>query len=428
MASKSEIQFVLKINSLDTLSPEDLSKLLLLLIKHEQATGGPYILSQSIRLNVKLNSHISTLFSKQGKYLTPTIQYLLSMGSLAPKKTKTIHSAKSDATPTPHRQELNAIHNTAHSVIIGQLSPELVSHVLPVFNKVIQTDQHGELSKLSSVFYAALSQSTNTNLHTSHLIDPALAGLANIYVWLAYSLYDGALDNTTYTTTSKINSIAANCIARLAESTYQKAGVNNAIVSSLFNQVDMANATELLHCQLPVENGSITITHIPSRSFLKKLLYQKSALHYAGPLAIAKAEQSGNGRQKSILSTLNSYCSARQLADDIHDWEDDIRSGRITYAVAVLMRMAKIQPGNHSVENLVKKLKKVYWEFGLEHLLNESTEMAQSAESGYIEVFGFIPRSVFHTLTTAPIIRANEKALAQLNYDKQFLKIAARLP
>lgn len=122
---------------------------------------------------------------------------------------------------------------------------------------------------------------------------------------------------------------------------------------------------------------------------------------------------------------LDLYCAARQLNDDIHDWQDDLRHGKITYVVAKLFDLAQILPGeSYKIEPLIKTLQKVFWETGLEELLNKCNTLAKKSLQGFRATLNVIAGSSFEIATLDPIISSTQQALKQHTFNKEFLELA----
>lgn len=115
------------------------------------------------------------------------------------------------------------------------------------------------------------------------------------------------------------------------------------------------------------------------------------------------------------------YCAARQLNDDIHDWEDDLSNGRITYVSSLLLRQAHIKPGEHLLQELMPKLRKIFWDSELENMLITAHNMAQSAKQEFVTKLGVAPDSPFLDVTVVPIIIATSKALHDLKRTKHVI-------
>lgn len=406
------------IQSLNDLTPSTMADLLHFLVEKEQAPGGPYSLSPHIKQNVRLNFHIYRLFSRAGKRLVPTQDYVLSLRSLLTHKEKThLQQLVSQESNQQAHHPNNNTYVPIQKTLAATLIPELQQLADPILQKIIQIDAHGEISLLSKLFFESSAGTKPQKTPSKDTL--ALLGQANTYTWLAYSLYDCQIDEQT----SPLTIATANIIQRFAYHSYLNAGVTLKQLEKAFTDTDCANALEIAYCRVPVTTTTITIQHIPTKKLLTSLLSQRSVVHCLGPLWLIPAN-TRSGPSRAVKRVFNLYCAARQLNDDIHDWEDDIRNGRITYVTAALLQAAQIEPGTHRLHILVKKFRQLLWEGELYRLLSDGLAMAEDAQKGYIEKLNLKPSSPFEEATIQPILQSYQAALKQLEYDKEFVKHA----
>lgn len=408
------IKRILSLSSISNLSAEELSDLLAFLVDHEYAPGGPYLFSDSPPENVKMNAKIYTLMLKAGKKLPRTLEYITSSCELLSHQEralfKQLTQQPDDKTTHPRSTPFD------ESLVEKNLAPELYAEVEPILKKLISVDAHGEITELLSLFAASFSKQMNT---TRVRINFEKLGAANLYTWLAYTLYDTLLDEHP----SPLLLPAANCLHRLAVATYIENGVSAALVQKEFNKVDSANALEILYCRVPVTDKHIQIQQLPQKKVLNQLLSGRSSVHYLGLLAFYTCISQKSVAPARIAQILNFYLAARQLNDDIHDWEEDLVAGRITYVVAQLLQKARTTKGSHRISPLRSELRVLFWDTEMEILLNYCLKMAATAKAGLIEELGMPQDAPFILTTIEPIIKACQSALDQHDFNKKFLQI-----
>jgi hypothetical protein len=78
-------------------------------------------------------------------------------------------------------------------------------------------------------------------------------------------------------------------------------------------------------------------------------------------LAVAHISKWDPNATKQLEAGLRHYLIARQLSDDIHDWQEDIRAGQISAVVTQLLKHADIKTGEHPIEQLINELQDVFW-------------------------------------------------------------------
>lgn len=181
--------------------------------------------------------------------------------------------------------------------------------------------------------------------------------LANLYGWSAYTIYDDFLDNEGVGQLLPV----ANVALRRCLEIFQNA-LDKKFVTKTFNTIEAANAWELRHCRYRVERHYVWLADPPAFGNLQKLA-ERSVGHLLAPMAILElAGYSVTSTQAEHLhKALRHYLIARQLNDDMHDWEEDIRRGSITYVVASILTALKIKPGKQPLDKLIPLMKKQFW-------------------------------------------------------------------
>jgi hypothetical protein len=187
--------------------------------------------------------------------------------------------------------------------------------------------------------------------------------LANFFGWMAYAIYDDALDGEDGAALIP----CANFFLRALTEIYHSLGTRAAGIVPLFkntmNRIDNANAWEQHHCRIPAGSDATpgNVLTRPSPSFDDhETLADRSIGHAMGPLAIlllagyaAESEE-----YKKVESFFCHYLIARQLHDDAHDWAEDLLRGRVNSVGIIVLNNFKKK---YSIAAL-PKLKKIFWE------------------------------------------------------------------
>lgn len=283
-----------------------------------------------------------------------------------------------------------------------------------------RADASYEIRLLSTFFVESL---TDTVASFSHTERPKALNKANLNTWVAYSLYDDFVDDEGDPRLLPV----ANVSHRRALGVYdaQAEGSQEArhLVETTFDQMDAANAWEVLHTRYTVDTTTITVGPLPNYG-QKILLAERAGAHILGPLLIALLDTTASKAQyEELKEGLQHYLIARQLNDDVHDWVKDLRAGHISPVVAALLQKAKIQEGLHELDPLVAILQKTFWQSGLESVSEEILTHTQAAEqallaSGLVKMDG-----IFINKTLRPIVQSAQKALTKHRSEKQFLEI-----
>lgn len=203
------------------------------------------------------------------------------------------------------------------------------------------------------------------------LIRPLLAGrrelfknlsLATLYGWTAYTIYDDFLDSEG---DPQFLSVANSSLRDSLKHFYQALPGNKvfqALVDSTFDTIDSANAWELEHCRMAVTGQAITIGKLPH--YTKTLdLANRSLGHILAPIGVLAAQgiTPDDPRARQITLALRHYIAARQINDDLHDWQQDLRGGIITCVIARLLQESAVPAGTHTFARLIPKLQQRFW-------------------------------------------------------------------
>lgn len=227
-----------------------------------------------------------------------------------------------------------------------------------IIEKVLCADKKHEITLLP--FYFARSLGLPLNIHTIEKC--RLLGLANMLCWAAYTIYDDLLDDE-----GKLKLLPAANIAHRASLTAYRRALGEMsdflfYVEDGFAGMDEANTWELKHCRFTVKENKIHVLDLPDYGELD-VLANRAFGHVLGPLAVVFVlHDSATDRQKGVIeSGLRHYLIARQLNDDLHDWQRDIQKGQITYVVAAILRDLAIPPGVYNLDQLLAAMKLCFW-------------------------------------------------------------------
>jgi hypothetical protein len=215
-------------------------------------------------------------------------------------------------------------------------------------DRICQADKNFEITLLPQQFAAALKNpATLTNSQYTAL------GLASLYGWIAYTIYDDFLDSEGIPANLPI----ANIAMRASLDCFRRALPDHQefqdYVQETFTAMDQANAWEVSFCRFVVKDGNITIPQLP-RYGDGKVLAHRSFAHALAPIAVIAHQGLLRSRNAHhIASAFRHYLIARQLNDDLHDWLKDMQVGHANYVVAAILRDMQIKPGTYALKALI---------------------------------------------------------------------------
>jgi hypothetical protein len=222
-------------------------------------------------------------------------------------------------------------------------------------SRISRVDHSYEIGLLATRFAPSLGDRRPAKLILDNL------GIANLYNWAAYITYDDILDEDSGTSLLPIANTALRASVDLFYSTIPSEAFRTT-VRETFDTVDAANSWELAYCRFPVSERVITVGALPNYGNLQNL-YGRSLTHslpIIGTL-VAAGIPFESSTTTSVVGAFKQYLCVRQLSDDLHDWEEDVRAGHISYVVSNILHHARITRGDYELDKLVSRLEKVHF-------------------------------------------------------------------
>jgi len=263
---------------------------------------------------------------------------------------------------------------------IAKLDP-LIGDILKTrLTRLIAADTNYEIGPLAERFATSLSVPQRPEPGTLQTL-----GLANLYNWLAYTIYDDFLDDEGDPHLLS----AANVALRKAVDLFCKAVPDEAfknLVLQTFDAIDIANTWEINYCRFVVDEDVLSVQTLPDYTNLR-CLHDRSLSHglpIIGTL-LAAGMPAGSVEVTTLTEVVKQYLVIRQLNDDLCDWKDDLRNGHISYVVAQVLKDAKTPLRKTPLKTLLPRLEQTFWNDSLAHidalLQSQATKAQQSLAS-----------------------------------------------
>lgn len=307
-----------------------------------------------------------------------------------------------------------------HERVVGQakkkfsaLDADLRKEALGRLEKTLLGDKDGSIVLLPYFFTESLGKD---GAKISDKLIQELC-LANLYGWIAYTIYDDFLDDEGE---PKLLSLANVCLRELTgifSQIAQKSGDFSKIFTQTMDKLDSANAWEIANCR--TKNTRV----IPEYGNLIRLA-ERSLGHALGPLAIlCSLGYSGTSPEiKHAKKFFEEYLIARQLNDDAHDWEADIKMGHINAVGSMLIKSLgkKTLPQSFSEEEIAL-MQGIFWRTTIDDVAAEILARVKAARKHLQKIHAIKDFSLFEKLL-APIEGATQKALEEKEQTLAFLK------
>jgi hypothetical protein len=200
--------------------------------------------------------------------------------------------------------------------------------------------------------------------------------LANLYGWIAYTIYDDFLDAE-----GDLPSLsAANFFLRELTTLY--AALDEQIpklgtcFKKLMDQIDDANLWEQQYCRAEVAQGILILPRrLPYVSVTN--LADRSLGHALPAIALfLSLGYAPNAMEiTTTLSFFKNYLIARQLHDDAHDWKEDLLRGQINSAGAKLLREWRKREGSDNrridLAESLPELQRFFWRVVIDEVVRD---------------------------------------------------------
>jgi hypothetical protein len=221
-------------------------------------------------------------------------------------------------------------------------------------DRIRQADTAHEITLLASFF--AHAHKNPVPIPQSHLRN---LGIASVCGWMAYMVYDDFIDGEGVPAHLPV----ANIAMRTSCAYYQKAlppqNSFGAALSATFATMDQANAWELASCRFVRNGQTVTIGALPQYGQGAPLA-DRSLAHALGPLIVLLYADVKKDTLQKTTAAFRHFLIARQLADDLHDWQEDIAAGHASFVVTAIVRDMHMQQGEYYLPQLMLDMQKTF--------------------------------------------------------------------
>lgn len=330
-----------------------------------------------------------TYYNGSSALTTALVMEALSPLDQKPRKQPTVRSKKDSQAEHIH----SLVWGTAQQQLTT-LDSDLQRASLVILADTKARDKRGEIALLPLFFARSLHAPLKTP--EDLLIN---LGLANVYGWMAYTIYDDFLDDEG---DPKLLS-AANVALRYSMASFRRALPEHTAfqykVLRTFDVIDGANMWEVAHARCAVKDDTLHLRTLPRYGNAIRLAERSigHALPVLGLIAAQDIKLDDPGTQQ-LEAALKDYLIARQLSDDLHDWEADVRAGRCSFVVTKILKDLKLAPGLYPLSQLIPRMQRQFWHETLgsvcELMARRISRARQRIEASRL----FLPSTVLHTL------------------------------
>lgn len=260
------------------------------------------------------------------------------------------------------------------------------SVAVDVVDKTVRSDKD-KYSALLSYFFSCAYINPPTVIPASFV---ETLCIASMHGWIAYTIYDTFLDGDFDPKTLPIAMMSFRESYEIFSGILAPNTGFPKFLRKIFDLMDEANMWEVTYCRFDPKNK---IENLPEYADLARLA-NRSMGYALGPLAIlfllGFREES---REVDItVSFFKHYLIARQLDDDVHDWEEDYLVGRMTWVLVQLMKDCKTNSPS------LEELQKVFWNQTIVFVSNEILKHVATARKDFVEMSLYLDVGIFENV------------------------------
>lgn len=305
------------------------------------------------------------------------------------------------------------------------LGPDLKKQSLKYFNEIIEKSVNKQITLLPYFFRKALGKK-GEKISDEFIIN---LGVVNAYGWLAYTIYDNFLDDEGE---SIALSVANFCLRELSlmytdvilnESAGWRSSEESKIFNKIMSGIDSANSWELEYCRGKINGNTLTPPDpLPDYKNYSKLA-ERSLGHALGPVAIllTLGYKQNSKEIKNVLAFFRHYIIARQLNDDAHDWEEDLKKGHISAANTLLLKKLGKTGKKIDLKKDLPDLQSIYWSSVILDICDEILKQIKKAKEVLDSISIIENKSILEKMLE-PIESSARTAIAQQQKTSEFLE------
>jgi hypothetical protein len=273
-------------------------------------------------------------------------------------------------------------------VIAAFPAPELIKTTRLILKRISSHDPDGQIGVLPWMTATAMNIDVDQSLATE-------LALASFWGWMAYSVYDDFLDNEG---DPKLLPAALVCFRQMQDTLRAVLPDNQAFqteVATILHRIDAANAWEVSHCRGERDGDYLRLPPLPEYGDYWQLA-DRSLGHSIAALGVLYSNNSTPAQLTRLRDFFQHFLIARQLHDDAHDWEADLRLGHINaVAVPILKHWKKKTLQFHANEEV---LRTIFWEHVIDSVAADILEHCSLARAALDDRTGQVSNPLLQLL------------------------------
>jgi hypothetical protein len=325
--------------------------------------------------------------------------------------------AKTDKESEKMRKKIIELTDRRFSAFDSKMATDFSS----VRKKMLKGDGANRLLLLPYYFQKSLKR--QQSIDEKIIVELCVAGL---YGWMAYTIYDDFFDNEG---DPKFLSLANTSLRELTSVYCENFSEDRKFMEffkSTMDRIDAANAWETRNCRMKISGSRLTIPErLPDYGNMERLA-DRSIGYALGPAAVfymhtGKIE---SPEIKNLMAFFENYIIARQLNDDAHDWEADLKKGQLSPAVVSVLEKYSRRHKNKKELDLkkeAKELQKIFWYEVIQEMCDKTLFHVKKARKHLLDITAMENKTAFESML-ASVENSAKEALVEQKEMLEFLE------
>lgn len=221
----------------------------------------------------------------------------------------------------------------------------------------------------------------------------AQMGLANIFYWTAFIIYDDFWDEDEAANPQVLPT--ANLYARHYSNFFTSLLPDSSGFTEFFHELmdklDAANTWETKYCRTKVDGNKFSVPETLPKYGNYERKYQPASGHVLGPVAmLVQLGYKLNSQEVSnLIEYFKHYLIGMQINDDAHDWEEDMQRGHLSTVVVLLLKeWIKKYPKKKEIDLIKDKeeLQKLFWFETIEKACNTAISHTKKSRNALHQI------------------------------------------
>lgn len=301
------------------------------------------------------------------------------------------------------------------------LDDDLKKQLETALKRVQKMDKDKHIVLLPHLFFKSMRTDLQQKFAEAYDRKEIISSLcrANIYGWIAYTIYDDFLDEEG---DPRALSAATLCLRELT-AIFERIAPGNPAIARMFHRtvdtIDAANTWETSNCR------DKEMKKVPDYGNLERLA-DRSLGHSLGPVSILilLGYDRDAPETRALTEFFTHYLIARQLNDDAHDWEDDLKKGHINAVGArILKKTRAVDVASAQKNDDYTALESVFWHTVIDDVCGEITRHANKARKAITRIRSVADPALFTAILAGPeamVAKTKKEKVETLKFLRSF--------